>query len=289
MPQTVSSEYLTQLVSVIRQQQQTGLLRIEQIGQSVNKQGEIYFEDGHMFYARVGDERGRPALERISEWEHVIYAFQAVARPLRNNTPRVLGARRPFRTQQLAPLAESQTTSPPPLTDQVPPKLRANMTEPLSTSSEVPPPESTPLARVKTVLRPAHTTQPLILRGETLETYVPAAPTRMSPASQRWTTHQHPQVSPSTLPGPPPATPRPHQPPGEEALPGPLAIFRAKVTITSTETMRQMERRERIAFVLLDGKRTLQHIAYLLHQSEGEIGQVLLTLAKKGLAEYVEG
>ncbi|MGH2508844.1 MAG: hypothetical protein ACRDHZ_15775, partial [Ktedonobacteraceae bacterium] len=65
--------------------------------------------------------------------------------------------------------------------------------------------------------------------------------------------------------------------------------FKAKVTITSMQTMQKMERRERIVFVLLDGRRTLQHIATLLHQTESEVSHILHKLVTIGFAEYVQG
>lgn len=294
MPQTVSTEYLAQLVMVIKQQSQTGLLRIEQIGQHTNEQGEIYFEDGRIFHVRVGDEHGRPALQRISEWAHVMYAFQPRLKPPSHDMPTSARVRQPPEARLLprsTPFQESNgTRSTRPLpTKNEQAELLASVIKTLPPTLETQPLESAPFTRIKTALPPTRLSQPLVLRGETLEEYIPNPPARMPPARQRWTTHQDVPAPQTALPNKPPVTPRLDSSLGNETLPGQLAIFRAKVTITSPQTMRSMERRERIVFVLLDGRRTLQHIASLLHQSESEIGQILVKLTKIGFAEYVTG
>jgi hypothetical protein len=174
-------------------------------------------------------------------------------------------------------------------TENVQAALSASVIKTLQSTLENQQYESSAFTRIKTALPPTHMAQPLILRGETLEEYVPTPPARMSPASQRWTTHQDAALHQTVFTNKPPVTPRLDPLLSDEALPGQQAIFRAKVTITSTQTMHSMERRERIVFVLLDGRRTLQHIAYLLHQTEREVGHILLKLTRIGFAEYVTG
>lgn len=286
MPQTVSTEYLTQLVTIIKQQQQTGLLHIEQIGQGVNGQGEIYFKDGRLFYACVGDEHGEPALKHISEWAHVIYTFQPINKPPNRSRSTSPLARQPQEARQLPLPTPSQTNNlgrTPRLTKNLHTAPSVPMPERMAPPSTVQQYETMPFTHIKTVPVPTPMSQSFILRGEALETYTPASPT-----SLRWMKQQDLVVSQPALPSQPFMAVYPEQVPGAEPLPGPQAIFRAKVTITSRQTMQQMERRERIVFVLLDGQRTLQHIAYLLHQPESEVGYILLKLTKMGLAEYVE-
>ncbi len=307
MPQTISTEYLTQLFNAIHEQRQTGLLRVEQVGRGVNKLGEIYFESGRIFNARVGDERGKSALKRISEWEHAIYTFQRIDKPPQSHNlpevkqyveaqenesiePRVsalaLLLQRPA-ASQMHSVTRSSRPFPTKKLQYVPSTF---VTETPQIPSDEQPLEPAPLTRIKTALPPARMSQQLILRGETLEAYVPAPPASMSPASQRWTTHLHAEAKTRGMPRKSPATPRPNSQSWENgAQPGRVAIFKTRITITSTQAMQSMERRERIVFVLLDGKRTVQHIAHLLHQSESEVGHVLLKLVKMGFAEYVKG
>lgn len=286
MPQTVSTEYLTQLVTIIKQQQQTGLLHIEQIGRGVNGQGEIYFEDGCMFHARVGDEHGRLALKHISEWAHVIYTFQPINKPPNSSRPALAWVRQPREARQLPLPTPAQTNNvgrTPRLTKNLHEASSVPMSERMPLASTMKQYEPMPFTHIKTAPIPTPMSQSFMLRGEALETYTPA-----SSASPRWrTTHQDFVMPQSVLPSQPFMAPCLDQPPGAEPLPGQQAIFRAKVTITSRQTMQQMERRERIVFVLLDGQRTLQHIAYLLHQPENEVGHILLKLTSMGLAEYI--
>jgi hypothetical protein len=48
-----------------------------------------------------------------------------------------------------------------------------------------------------------------------------------------------------------------------------------------------MERRERVVFLLLDGKRTLRHVAHLIHRSDLEVASILAGLLKQGYIEYI--
>ncbi|MEO7020136.1 MAG: DUF4388 domain-containing protein [Ktedonobacteraceae bacterium] len=299
MPQTVFTESLMQLIQAIQQQQQTGLLRIEQVGRGTNLQGEIYFEGGRMFNARVGDERGNAALQQISAWEHVIYTFQIIHKPLKSSMP-VSADAREF-TEGREP---QMRLLPSPATPQTHHLVRSprpfptnnSLAESSALAAETPRPtpnaqpfEPAPLTYIKATVIPSRMSQSFVLRGDTLEEYVPVPPIRMSPASQRWTTHQNPETQPAAIPRKPPVTPRLDPAPEDVSLPGPLAIFQAKITITSTQAMQSMERRERIVFVLLDGRRTVQHITNLLHQAESDVGHVLLKLTKLGFVEYVKG
>jgi hypothetical protein len=283
MPQAISTEYLTQLLKAIAQQKQTGVLCIEQVGKGANEQGEIYFESGCMFNARVGDERGKPALKRISEWEHVVYTFKRMSRPVTSKALVPANAQGPNKAEELLARLLPPTT---PQTEHLARVLPTSSSEKARLTPDALPLEPVPLTRVKAALTPAPTSQALILRGDTLETYVPVPQARMSQASQRWTTRTNPEMM---LPRKPPATPRLDPLLEDGVLPGRLAVFCTKATAINTQTMKQMERRERIIFVLLDGVRTVQHIAHLLHQTETEVEQVLLKLARHGLVEYVKG
>src|SRR5260370_38228068 len=49
------------------------------------------------------------------------------------------------------------------------------------------------------------------------------------------------------------------------------SIFRALPQATRQDVILRMERRERVAFLLVYGKRTLQHVAYLIHRNNLEV------------------
>lgn len=59
--------------------------------------------------------------------------------------------------------------------------------------------------------------------------------------------------------------------------------------IATTQVIQQMERRERIIFILLDGRRTIQDIARLTHQPEYDVEQTLVRLTRVGFTQYIRG
>ena len=90
------------------------------------------------------------------------------------------------------------------------------------------------------------------------------------------------------------ATPLPQSIPApidalEATPPGRNAIFRARFSAATTSTMKRLERRERIVFALLDGRRSVQHIALLTHLSEMEVARILVQLFQQGYIEYIQG
>lgn len=281
MPQTVSTEYLTQLVAIIKQQQQTGLLRIEQIGQGTNEQGEIYFEDGRMFYATVGNEHGRPALQHISEWAHVIYAFQPLNKPLRRSGPLVKEGTQP-RERDARELPSRASVSQgrsavsglhPRLTKPVHVETSAYVAAPARPLRETQQLEASQIMPLQaSSVPPASLSQSSVLRMGALGIYASEMGMSQHGLLQQPAEREHLESWPA------------HEP-----LPGRLAIFQTRVRITSPQDMQKLERRARLVFVLLDGRRTVQHIAYLLHQTEEEVGQIVLKLMKMNLIEYVEG
>lgn len=74
---------------------------------------------------------------------------------------------------------------------------------------------------------------------------------------------------------------------GEMAQLGMYAIFRMHATATTADILRSIERKERIVLLLLDGKRTIQDVARLLHRSELDVARSLIRLLKHGYAEYI--
>lgn len=147
--------------------------------------------------------------------------------------------------------------------------------------------ERVAVARRPILTSPVRPNQPLILHGERLEEYTPEPTTRPSRHIERWTTHLNPPAP--EMPARPPVTPRLGPLPGEEILPGRMAIFKARAMITTARAIQQMERRERIIFILLDGRRTIQDIARLTHQPESDVEQTLMNLTQRGYTQYVRG
>ena len=64
-------------------------------------------------------------------------------------------------------------------------------------------------------------------------------------------------------------------------------IFQALPRATRQDVILSMERRKRVVLLLLDGKRSLRHVAYLLHRSDLEIAYTLASLLEQGYIEYV--
>lgn len=67
---------------------------------------------------------------------------------------------------------------------------------------------------------------------------------------------------------------------------GANAIFRALPTAMMPGIMSQLERRDRIVLILLDGKRTIQEIANLVHRSELDVARTVVRLLQSGYVEY---
>ena len=64
------------------------------------------------------------------------------------------------------------------------------------------------------------------------------------------------------------------------------AIFRVVLTATTQKTLNSMTRRDRIVFLLLDGKRTIHDIALLIHRTEPDVTGTLVSLLKSGYVVY---
>src|SRR6266568_4861407 len=65
------------------------------------------------------------------------------------------------------------------------------------------------------------------------------------------------------------------------------SIFRALPQATRQDAILRMERRARVIFLLLDGKRSLRHVAHLIHRSDLEVACILADLLKQGYIEYI--
>lgn len=65
------------------------------------------------------------------------------------------------------------------------------------------------------------------------------------------------------------------------------AVFQARAMAVTAVALAQMERRERIVLILLDGQRTINDVMRLLHRTEGEVAQVLVRLLKSGHIDFM--
>jgi hypothetical protein len=73
----------------------------------------------------------------------------------------------------------------------------------------------------------------------------------------------------------------------EMAQLGVYAKFRARLGAISQPQLQQMERRDRVVLLLLDGRRTLHDVSRLTHRSEPEIAQTLVRLLARGYVEFL--
>lgn len=71
--------------------------------------------------------------------------------------------------------------------------------------------------------------------------------------------------------------------------PGTGAIFRALPLAKQSSIINQMDRKDRLVFLLLDGRRTLRIIRHLVNRSDAEVAQTLVRLFKQGYIEYIQG
>ncbi len=68
---------------------------------------------------------------------------------------------------------------------------------------------------------------------------------------------------------------------------GASAVFRTRPHVTTPTILKQLERRDRVVLLLLDGRRTLHDVAHLVSRSELDIANVLARMFKRGYVEYV--
>src|SRR5579883_813831 len=295
MPPTITTEPLAQMLKSIAHQERTGILRVEQLGERNAGRGELYFEKGRLIRAYCGQETGRAAVQHISGWKQIPCSFHGISSPL------------PIMTRILTPSRERTEEKPPARlphstrsqTENLKPTLELVVTEHLKGA------RSRPEVITETQERVPHASetdagpetnphgsasaldQPLVLHGERLEKYASGPADRAARSVPRWTTHT--DRARQTMPRRPPHTPRLGPLPGEEVLPGRTAIFKARPMVATAQAIQRLQRRERIIFILLDGRSTIQDIARLTHQPEADVEQTLVRLAQSGYAQYIQG
>jgi hypothetical protein len=65
------------------------------------------------------------------------------------------------------------------------------------------------------------------------------------------------------------------------------AVFRARAFAKQQHILAQMERRERVVLILLDGQRTLHDVARLTHHIDLEVAHILAHLLARGYIEFI--
>lgn len=289
MPQIISTEPLAQLLRSIAHQERTGILRVEQLGERQAGRGELYFEKGHLTHAYCGQETGRTAVRHINEWKHIICSFHSISKPLPAMTRILNPSRERTEEKPLAPIQFAKV----PQTENLRPAAASMLTghpesgknrstqthEKHIQALKEPQTEVIPSTHLNLIPPLTESNQPLALHREQSEASTPP------------THHTRRRSAQTDLPEqelPPRLSPTPY-PPEEERLPGRAAIFKARSMAATSRTIQCMTRRERIIFILLDGRRTIQDIARLTHQPESEVEQTLVHLTKSGYTQYIQG
>jgi hypothetical protein len=77
----ISAEKLSDVLELIRKRQQSGMLSVEHYQGGILEEGELYFQDGQIIYAKTGNLSGQEALNSFLRWRQVLFMFQANARP----------------------------------------------------------------------------------------------------------------------------------------------------------------------------------------------------------------
>ena len=272
----ISTERLVHILQSIALQEQTGRLSIESVGEEQSEKGEVFFVHGDTVFAHTEHESGETALYRMMNWGEVHYSFfEGLRAPTYMNQRKRLD-QRPRQTRPLLPI-ELEQTRPMPAMD--------ILTSPLELEAT----GSTPaigMAAIPKSVRPSPITPGyLSLRQGYHNGSIPALQTER-PTSL--------QPHPYSLPAPKnPATqdfatpmPRAQLEEGIAEMSQHGAVFRTLPLATKQHIITAMERRERIVFLLLDGKRTLRDIAHLVHRSELDIAHIIAHLLKQGYIEH---
>jgi hypothetical protein len=247
----------TQILHHIAVHGKTGLLSIEYRGARGIERGEIYFEGGTAVHARAGREWGKPALVRIADAGQVNYNFlEGELLPLRPSPLRRIAAKRSQRDQEMAPATGTPA-------GQTAPRLIAASRD-VRTTQQITAPRDMRAIQQITAPRDVRITQQITVSKDM----------RITQQNGRGTTAL-PELSPML-----PAS-------GEIGQPVAQAIFRALPVATTPEAMQQMERRDRIVLMLLDGRRAVRDIGRLTNHTEVEVARILVRLLNKGSIEYV--
>jgi hypothetical protein len=77
----ISAEHLSDVLELIRKRRQSGMLSVEHFQGAKLEEGELYFHNGQIIYAKTGPISGQEAFKAFVQWRQVLFSFQANARP----------------------------------------------------------------------------------------------------------------------------------------------------------------------------------------------------------------
>jgi hypothetical protein len=72
---------LSDVLELLRKQRQSGMLSVEHYQGAFLEEGEVYFQDGQVISAKMGNLSGQEALNAFLRWRQVLYTFQASVMP----------------------------------------------------------------------------------------------------------------------------------------------------------------------------------------------------------------
>ncbi|MHB8600089.1 MAG: DUF4388 domain-containing protein [Ktedonobacteraceae bacterium] len=274
----ISTERLINVLQSIALKQQTGCLSVERERGHMQgeEKGNIFFERGDTVFALTNQESGETALFSMLKWKYVSYTFtEGIRYAPERRTTGSLSRQAPQARQELQTLdilrlssikaVENRQTPPMGI-----PALPATM------------PEQLPDEMVETQLLPAINLAKIPVPTPP-EMVLPGPPSVQIAAFLQQDTRdiwKHEQVAPcdreSEL--------------SHESLTiqmGVTSIFRALPSATTPSMLSRMERRERIVLLLLNGKRSLQDVAMLVHHSEVDVARTLVHLLKQRYIEHI--
>ncbi len=71
----IAAESLADVLELLRRRRQSGLLSVERYVEGRMEEGELYFREGQITYARAGQLAGQEALSAMSRWRQVFFTF----------------------------------------------------------------------------------------------------------------------------------------------------------------------------------------------------------------------
>jgi|SRR5579859_2293738 len=271
----IFTERLAHILQSIALQQQTGRLSIENVGEQQSEKGEIFFVHGDTVFAHTEHESGEAALYRMMNWREVHYSFfEGLRAPTQMNQQKRI-VQSPRQTRPLLPIELEQTRPIPAM------HITASPIE-LEAAGSTP---AIGMPAIPKSVRPSPITPGYRApRQDYHNSSIPqvGGPNSLQPHSYSLPAPKDPHDFATPLPS---ARSQLEEGIVEMSQHGDSAVFRTLPQATKQHVINSMERRERIVFLLLDGKRTLRDVAHLVHRSEMDIAHITAHLLKQGYIE----
>lgn len=218
--------------------------------QSVIEQGEIFFESGNTVFARVGEETGEAALSRMMNWKEARISFHEGVVVSAELRQQHIGRLSSLRS----PLGIEPINSLLPIELQKTRLLRTLENAPATTREPL---RQTPISEIPAIL--------------------PVRQNASGSTNRLWDT-----------PARNASSDRSEDAKAESAIDG-KSVYRILPVVAARQIIQRLDRRERLVFLLLDGKRSIREVSALIHRGEGEVVQVLTRFMALGLIERVVG